>query len=83
MAIVLPGDEVPMPGEKRVQCHQSPDLGQHAPADLLGLGRQADALIVGESHSAVPELLPEHTVLLSQIVDHVALLLIDPAGPVR
>ena len=57
VAVVLPGDEVPMPGEKRVRCHKSSDLGQHAPADLLGLGGQADPLIVGESHSPVPELL--------------------------
>jgi hypothetical protein len=68
------------PGEKRVWCHQRSDLGQHAPADLLGLGRQADPLIVGESHPPAAELIPEHSVLLTQIVDHVAMLLIDPAG---
>src|SRR5438477_4092809 len=54
--------------------------GSQAPAQLLGLGRQADPLIVGESHPPAAELLPEHSVLLTQTVDRVALLLMDPAG---
>ena len=44
------------------------------------LGGQANALIVGEAQPARAELLAEHPILGLEIVDHVALLLVDPAG---
>ena len=49
-------------------------------AELVRLRGQADTLIVGERHPPGAELLPQHAVLLLEIVDRVALLLMDPAG---
>jgi hypothetical protein len=46
----------------------------------VGFRGQANPLIVGEPESPRSELLAEHAILLLQIVDDVALLLVDPAG---
>jgi hypothetical protein len=44
------------------------------------LGSQTNALIVSEAQPPRSELFSEHTVLLPEVVDHIALLLMDPAG---
>jgi hypothetical protein len=40
----------------------------------------ANCVNVGESQPPRPELLAEHPILRLEIVDHFALLLVDPAG---
>jgi len=47
---------------------------------VLRLGDQSNTLLVGESQSSRSELLSEHTILRPEIVDHIALVLVDPAG---
>ena len=79
VAVVLAGDQRAMPGEQGVWGHDGPDLCEGAPAEFLGLRGQAHALIVCEPHASWTELLPQDAVLLLEIVDHVALLLMDPA----
>jgi len=46
----------------------------------MAAGRQPTALCVGQTHSSVPELLLEDTVLASQIVNHLELMAIHPTG---
>ena len=59
-------------GEQGVWCHDGLDFHQRAPAELLGLRGQTDALIVREPHLAGSELLAQHAVLLLQISDRIA-----------
>jgi hypothetical protein len=47
---------------------------------VLRLGGQSNALVVGESQPSRPELLSKHAILRPEIVDHLALVLVDPAG---
>ena len=69
-----------MPREQRIRRDDGPNRRKCPPAERLGFRGQADALIVGESHPPGAELLPQHAVLGLEIVDDIALLLMDPAG---
>ena len=80
VAVVLPSDQVPMPGQQRGGGHDRNDVVDHPPRQFPCLGGQTNALIVREAQPPRSELLPEHTVLLLEVVDHIALLLMDPAG---
>ena len=53
---------------------------QHASTEYVGFRGQADPLVVGEPEPPRSELLAQNAILLLQIVDDVALLLVDPAG---
>jgi hypothetical protein len=57
-AIIFPGNQLPVPGHKCFGrddgCHFSKD----PPADLLGFGCQASALVVAEAKPFVSQLLP-------------------------
>ena len=68
-----------MPCQERVRAHDGADFLEHAPPQMLRFGGQADALIVGEAQPTRAELLAEHAVLGLEIVDDLALLLVDPA----
>ena len=69
-----------MPGQQRVGGHDRHDVLEHAPGQFPGLGGQTNPLIVSEAQPPRSELFPEHTVLLLEVVDHIALLLmIQPA----
>ena len=48
--------------------------------ERFGFHGQTDALIIGEPEPPRSELLAQHAVFLLQIVDDLALLLVDPAG---
>jgi hypothetical protein len=79
VAVVFPGDELPMPCQEGIRAHDGSDLLEHSPPQVLRFGGQANALIVGEAQSARSELLAEHAVLRLEIIDHLALLLVDSA----
>jgi hypothetical protein len=57
----------------------SADFLEHAPPQVLCFGGQADALIVGEAQPTRAELFAEDAILGLEIVDDLALLLVDPA----
>ena len=78
--IVLPSNQRPMPREQGVRRHDRSDLLQHASTECVGFRGQSDPLVVGEPEPPRSELLTEDAILRLQIVDHVALLLVDPAG---
>src|SRR5262249_59915740 len=79
MAVVFPGDEVPMPGEQGIRTHDGSDLPEHLSPQDFSFGGQATALIVGEAQPVWAELFAEHAILGLEIVDDVALVLVDPA----
>ncbi len=79
-AVVFLGDESPMPAEQRVGCDQRVDLSESLASERLGFRGQATTLRVRDARPPWPELLPKDSVLLLELVDDVALLLIDPAG---
>ena len=79
-AVVLPRDEMPMPGEEGVGAHDRLELLEHAASQAFRLGRQSNALIVGEPETARTELLSKDAIFSLEIIDHLALLLVDPAG---
>jgi len=55
-------------------------IRQRTPPQRLGFRSEADTLIVGEPEPPRSELLAQDAILLLQIVDDVALLLVYPAG---
>jgi hypothetical protein len=78
-AVILPGDELTVPAQNRVRCHQSGDLVQHASAQYPTFRREASALVVSEPRPPLAQLLAEDAVLLLQVVDHRVLATVDPA----
>ena len=79
-AVALPGDKMPMPGEQGIRAHDGFELLEHAAPQALRFGGQPNALVVGEPETARTELLSKDAILGLEIVDDLALLLVDPAG---
>ena len=79
-AVVCLRDESSMPGEQGVGCDPCVTLSEGLASEGLGLRGQAAALRVREAQTLGRELFPKDAVLFLEIVDDVALLLVDPAG---
>jgi hypothetical protein len=71
---------MPMPGEQGIRAHDGFELLEHAAPQALRLGAQPNALFVGEPGTARTELLSKDAILGLEIVDHLTLLVVDPAG---
>jgi hypothetical protein len=69
-----------MPGEQGIRAHNGRKLLERASTQALSFGGQPDALVVRESETTRTELLPEYTILGLEIINHLALLLVDPSG---
>jgi hypothetical protein len=69
-----------VPGQESFRRDDGGDFPQDSTAKHLGLGRQATALVVVQTETLVAELLSQHPVLFTQIIDGVPLLLTQPAG---
>ena len=54
-------------------------MGQRLAAQSLGLDGEPAPVVVREPETLAPKPGSEHTVLLSQVVDHILLLAVDPA----
>ncbi len=67
-----------MPGEQCVGCDQCLDLSEGWASERHGLRGQATALRVREAEPLL--VFPKDAVLFLEVVDDVALLLVDPAG---
>ena len=78
-AVVLPGDQPPVPAENRVGCDDAGDLRQNPPAEFLASHRESTALGVGQAKWTWATLLPEDPILLPEIIDHVFLVAVHPA----
>ena len=79
-AVVLPGNQPPVPTENRVGCDDAGDLRQHPPAEFLASPRESTALGVGQAKWTWATLLPEDPILLPERIDHVFLVVVHPAS---
>src|SRR5450759_4087184 len=79
-AVVLPGNQLSMPGQQRLGRDNRGHLGQNLPSQSFGLGRQATALVIVEPQPTAIELLAKHPVLLAKVVNDLLLALIHPPG---
>src|SRR5262249_24295278 len=77
--IVLSSDQLSVPSQQSPRADDRCDLRKRASAEPFGSRREPAALVVRETKSATAELLPQHPILLGQIVDCLLLLLIHPA----
>ena len=80
MAIVFLGDQLTMSSQQGIRCRQSGDLFQQLAAQPFGADRESTALVIMEAQPTLPELLPENSVLLWQILDDLLPALIHPAS---
>ena len=71
---------VAVPAQKRSGCGNGGNLGQHLAAQSLSLDGEPAPVVVREPETLAPKPAPEHTVLLSQVVNHILLLAVDPAS---
>ena len=68
-----------MPGEQGVRAYDRSDLAERSATQLPRLGRQPNPLVVGKPQAARTELHSKNAILGLEIVDHFALLLVNPA----
>ena len=78
-AVVLPRNQLSMPAQEGVRRHERLQIPEGLSTEGLGLCGEASTLGVGEPEPARAELFPQDAILLLEIVDHITLLLIDPA----
>jgi hypothetical protein len=69
-----------MRGENGVRRHDGRDLREQLAAEHHALRCQAAPLVIAQSEALTAELLFQQPVLLSEVIDHVALMLVQPAG---
>ena len=79
-AVVLGRNEVAVPAQKLSGRGNGRNLGQRLVAQSLGLGGETAPVIVREPETPDPIPGPEHTVLLSEAIDYVLLLPVDPSS---
>ena len=79
-AVVLVGDQEPVPAQDRIGCHDAGDVGETPPAEGLPFHGEPASLVVGEANALGAVCRAEDPVLLQQVLDDVLLLSIDPAG---
>jgi hypothetical protein len=79
-AVVLLGDQPPVPAEDRVRGDDTGHLHQCAPAKSLAAHCESTALGVSEPKRSRTKLLAEDAILLSEIVDQIVLVAIHPAS---
>ena len=72
-AVVLRGDQSPVPAKNRVRGHDAGDLRQDTPAELFASHGESTALGVGQSNRSPAKLLPE-------IIDQIFLVAVHPAS---
>ena len=72
-AIVLLGDQPPVPAENRVRRDDACHLTHDPPAEFLASHRESTALGVGQAKRSRTTMLPEDAILLPEIVDAIFL----------
>ena len=78
-AVVLPGNQSPVPSQERFGRDDGGYFAKDASAELLRFCCQAATLVVAEPKPLVSQLLPQNTILLTEVINDVALLLDEPA----
>ena len=69
-----------MPSEQRVRPDDRRDLTQGLTAHPVGSRGQRPPVVIGESETPPTQLPPQDPILLDQVRQHLALLLVQPAG---
>ena len=78
-AVVLLRDQLAVPAQDRVGCDQASKLFQDAAAQESTGHREPAALCIREAQASIADLLAQHTVLLLEVRDDVALAPVQPA----
>ena len=68
-AVIFVGDQFPPPGPQSLGRNKRGHFSQKLPTQTLGLGGQATALVVVESHSPSGDLLAQDSVFLAKVLD--------------
>ena len=79
-AVVFVGNQVAIPAQDSVRRQQAGDLLEPFPAKHLAPRCEPSALIICEPQPAATHLLAQNSILFFEVVDHLELLPIDPAG---
>ena len=77
--VPLLGDEQAMPSQDRIRREQRADFLETFATEDLALDCQTTPLVVGEQDAFLAQLLFQHLVFGPQVLDHLLLLLVDPA----
>jgi hypothetical protein len=79
-AIILLGNEFPMPGQQCVRRNKVRNVIQQSPTHKFGFGRQTATLIIGKPKPTSAKLLSENSILFPQVLDGMLLLLVHPSA---
>ena len=77
-AVVLLGNQFPMPRQQGLGCDDCGYLGEDFPAQLLRLGSKSPPLIIRKAEPSTADLLPQNAIFLDQIVNDLVLSLVQP-----
>ncbi len=69
-----------MPSEQSIRRHQGLDFEEPHSPNRLGPGGESTALAIGETKPFLAQLLPQGSVFLLEVFDHVLLVPTHPAG---
>ncbi len=79
-AVVLPGDQAPVPAQDGLGSDDASDLFKDLAAQDLAFDSEAATLIIAQTEASIAQLLAKDVVLLKEVLDDVALLAVDPGG---
>jgi len=78
-AVVLLGDQVPVPPQNRLRSDDRGQLPESLSAEALALLGEPPRLGVGEAQPPPAEVLSEHAILFEQVLDGIDLMSVHPA----
>ena len=79
-AVVLLGDQLPIPAQDRVRRDDAGHLGQDPSAEFLAAHGETTPLSVSQAERTTAQLLSEDSILLTEIVDQIFLVTVQPAS---
>src|ERR1019366_7369202 len=79
----LPRDELAMPPEQRIGCHNCGDLAQRPTAHPKGPHREPPSVVLGQAQTPPAQLPAQEAVLFDQIRERLPLSALEPAGEDR
>jgi len=79
-AIILLGNQLPVPSQQRLRSHDCCDLTKQSSAQFLRFGCQSTALIIAKSHSAGANLFSKNLIFFHEVFDDMLLMLVHPAS---
>ena len=78
--IPLCSHQFPVPAQNRIRSHDRRYLLEHLPPEDLAFDCQTASLVISEQDTFLAELVSEHVILGSKVLDYFLLSMIDPAG---